>query len=52
MKVVLSLLIAKFRFAPPVSKEIVWEMNAIASPNIKGSRGLKAQLPLVISLRP
>ncbi|KAG6900223.1 hypothetical protein C0993_001292 [Termitomyces sp. T159_Od127] len=44
MKVVLSTLIAHFRFYPP-EKEIVWQMTGITSPTVQGSTG-KPQLPL------
>ncbi|KAF9466558.1 cytochrome P450 [Collybia nuda] len=46
MKVVLSVLLTHTRFSPP-GKEIVWEMNTIASPTVKGARN--PSLPLKVT---
>ncbi|KAF8896610.1 cytochrome P450 [Infundibulicybe gibba] len=50
MKVVLSLLVRRFTFAPAEGKDIVWEMNGIVSPSVKGSTGPPSQLPLKVTL--
>lgn len=47
MKVILSLLIESFRFAPS-NKEIYWQMTSIATPTVVGEGG-KVQLPLLVS---
>lgn len=47
MKVVLSLLIESFKFAPS-DKEIFWQMNSIATPTVVGGNG-KNELPLRVS---
>ncbi|KAF9459159.1 cytochrome P450 [Collybia nuda] len=47
MKVVLSILLTHFQFALPES-EIIWEMNAIASPTVKGIG--RPSLPLKVTL--
>ncbi|KAG6817154.1 hypothetical protein H0H87_012115 [Tephrocybe sp. NHM501043] len=44
MKVVLSTLVSQFRFSLP-EQEIVWQMNWITTPTVKGSSGCP-QLPL------
>ncbi|KAF8072005.1 cytochrome P450 [Lyophyllum atratum] len=48
MKVVLSVLVSKFRLHPP-KEEIVWEMGVIAVPTVKGKPG-KPCLPLRLEL--
>lgn len=47
IKVVLSLLIESFRFAPS-KKEIFWQMTTVATPTVVGE-GIKIQLPLHVS---
>ncbi|KIK05286.1 hypothetical protein K443DRAFT_641813 [Laccaria amethystina LaAM-08-1] len=47
IKVVLSLLIEAFRFAPS-KKEIFWQMTTVATPTVVGE-GTKIQLPLHVS---
>lgn len=47
IKVVLSLLIESFRFAPS-KKEIFWQMTTVATPTVVGE-GTKIQLPLHVS---
>ncbi|KAG5718646.1 putative cytochrome P450 4d20 [Termitomyces sp. T112] len=49
MKVVLSTLVAHFRFYPP-EKEIVWQMTGITSPTVKGSPSEQPQLPLKMEI--
>ncbi|KAH9475309.1 Cytochrome P450 monooxygenase 91 [Psilocybe cubensis] len=49
MKVVLSLLIESFKVALP-DKEIVWQMDAVATPTISDVPNPQAQLPLIMSL--
>ena len=44
-EVVLSVLLSKFRFALPSEKEIVWEMNDVSVPIVKGHPG-KPMMPL------
>ncbi|KAK7452176.1 hypothetical protein VKT23_012279 [Stygiomarasmius scandens] len=47
MKAILAMLLAKFKFSPS-NKEVFWEMNAIATPNVK--KGSKTPvMPLVVS---
>jgi hypothetical protein len=49
-EVVLAVLLENFHFSPS-EKEIVWQMNAIASPAVKGAK--HSQLPLrVTSVHP
>ncbi|KAF6751307.1 cytochrome P450 [Ephemerocybe angulata] len=54
MKVVLSLLLQKFKFSP-TGQKVVWEMNAIVQPTTEDAEVLstgerKLQLPLKVSL--
>lgn len=49
MKVVLSVLLNKFRFSPS-GKEIGWTMNGIAGPYVKGADRTRPQLPIIMSL--
>ncbi|THU78940.1 cytochrome P450 [Dendrothele bispora CBS 962.96] len=46
MKAVLSMLIAKFKFAPS-KKEIIWRMYDIMTPTVNGER--RSQMPLIVS---
>jgi len=48
LKVVLSLLIESFEFAPS-NKEIFWQMTNIVTPTVVGG-GTKPQLPIVVKL--
>jgi len=50
IEVVLSLLIEAFKFSPPKDKEVIWHMNAIATPAVVGSDLSRPQLPLVVEL--
>jgi cytochrome P450 len=47
MKVVLFMLIESFRFSPS-KQEIIWEMNGITSPNVKGGDGKFPLMPLLV----
>lgn len=47
LKIVISLLIKSFRFAP-TEKEIFWRMSSISTPSVLGE-GDKSQLPLQVS---
>ncbi|KAF5316332.1 hypothetical protein D9619_006492 [Psilocybe cf. subviscida] len=47
MKVVLFMLVENFRFSPS-KQEIVWEMNGITSPNVKGSGSKVPTMPLLV----
>ncbi|KAK7466270.1 hypothetical protein VKT23_004998 [Stygiomarasmius scandens] len=46
MKAVLSMLVAKFKFAPS-KKEVVWKMNDILTPTVNGEA--RSQMPMVVS---
>ncbi|KAF8150633.1 cytochrome P450 [Crassisporium funariophilum] len=48
MKVVLLLLIESFKFSPS-AKEIFWQMNAIATPTVKGGSS-RSQMPMIVEL--
>ncbi|KAF7768259.1 hypothetical protein Agabi119p4_7502 [Agaricus bisporus var. burnettii] len=48
MKVVLSVLLASFRFSD--SKPVVWKMSNIATPAVEGGDGESRELPLLMSL--
>ncbi|KAJ2926779.1 hypothetical protein H1R20_g10302, partial [Candolleomyces eurysporus] len=48
MKIVMCLLLDKFRFELPKDKEIYWQMAALTTPTVNGNP--KPQLPLVVSL--
>ncbi|XP_006462834.1 hypothetical protein AGABI2DRAFT_179443 [Agaricus bisporus var. bisporus H97] len=50
MKVVLSVLLASFRFGKFKSKPVVWKMTGIASPMVEGGDGKSRELPLLLSL--
>jgi hypothetical protein len=45
-EVILSVLIPKFKFYPS-QKEVVWELNNIVQPTLKGQPGVP-KLPLVV----
>jgi len=49
-EVVLFLLIEGFKFYLPKDKEIVWQMNSIATPALVGGDPSRPQLPLIIEL--
>ncbi|KAJ3516546.1 hypothetical protein NLJ89_g1046 [Agrocybe chaxingu] len=49
MKVVLSLLIASFKFSPS-NKEVVWKMTGIVTPTTAGNKTPTPELPLVVEL--
>jgi hypothetical protein len=46
-EVVLFMLIESFRFSPS-KQEIIWEMNGITSPNVKGGDGKFPLMPLLV----
>ncbi|KAF5342980.1 hypothetical protein D9758_013688 [Tetrapyrgos nigripes] len=48
MKAVLALIVAKFKFEPS-KKEIVWVLNDILSPTVKGEDNRRSQMPMFIS---
>ncbi|KAJ2912529.1 hypothetical protein MD484_g7882, partial [Candolleomyces efflorescens] len=48
MKIVLCVLLDKFKFNLPNNRKIFWRMTGIASPSIEG--GSKAEMPLIVSL--
>lgn len=48
-EVVLSILIANFRFSPS-AKEVAWKMNGITAPALKDSSDKRVQMPMVVSL--
>ncbi|XP_006462835.1 hypothetical protein AGABI2DRAFT_144299 [Agaricus bisporus var. bisporus H97] len=50
MKVVLSVLLASFRFAKSKSKPVAWKMSAITSPVVESGDGKTRELPLFLSL--
>ncbi|CAA7265719.1 unnamed protein product [Cyclocybe aegerita] len=49
MKVVLSLLVASFKFSPS-NKEVVWKMTGIVTPTTVGNKTPTPELPLVVEL--
>ncbi|KAH8111253.1 cytochrome P450 [Phellopilus nigrolimitatus] len=49
LKLIVAGLVEKFAFAPP-EEEIVWNMNHIAAPAVKGREGEGAQMPLKVSI--
>ncbi|KIK58241.1 hypothetical protein GYMLUDRAFT_700611 [Collybiopsis luxurians FD-317 M1] len=49
MKVVIAMLVEKFKFSLPQDKEIFWQMSSISTPVIVGG-DVHPQLPLVVEL--
>ncbi|KAJ3510085.1 hypothetical protein NLJ89_g4875 [Agrocybe chaxingu] len=49
MKVVLSILVASFKFSPS-DKEIMWKMNGIATPTTADNETVLPRLPLMVEL--
>ncbi|KAF5316745.1 hypothetical protein D9619_006488 [Psilocybe cf. subviscida] len=47
MKVVICLLVEAFRFSPS-KQDIIWHMNPVASPTIKGNDSLVPVMPIVV----
>ena len=45
LEVVLSLLVESFRFSPS-EKEVIWQMNGLATPTVPSSGSSRSQLPL------
>ncbi|KAE9391070.1 cytochrome P450 [Gymnopus androsaceus JB14] len=47
MKVIISMLVEKFKFSPAPGKDIFWQMSAISSPVVAGGDG-HPRLPLLV----
>ncbi|TDL16040.1 cytochrome P450 [Rickenella mellea] len=50
MKIVIALLLQKFRFSLPDDEEIIWRLGSIQTPSTRGRAGERPFLPLQVSM--